>query len=457
MSKQLLTKLECSHLLKKITDKNLKKLKYKIITSMGGIRNMLQVLIKKKKINLNHIKSELNSLLIKQQKRIKQIQKNNKIKKTHNINELDKNMVLRLLEYLNMEEIINVKNSCLNLCIISLPYLTNTDIKLIILNDLINDKPSKIITTWFDNEETIKTKRVNGNKNWTSLTKDFKLNINKIKIGFFNIDCIHSLKMLPMNNEYFLRFFYRNDKNKLIFNKNKNINIIFRYDTSIFEYPEFLRKFFVLQYNKIINFDNNNLNNIQFQLNNNSSNIIKIHLNNEQKFYNHIKMIKYFNIINQKLYILDIFYCENYIEISYNQFIKKITTYIVNKLINKFQCLKELRKYKNIILYDNNNKDSDNNVNFLNYYARNSLKVDDIEKINTDNLYLNLYKNCWIFELNIDHINTHINYNNKIIYWKKNINKLNEPWCKNVKQYMQYIISQRKIYNKFNYNSIDLL
>ena len=134
-------------------------------------------------------------------------------------------------------------------------------------------------------------------------------------------------------------------------------------------------------------------------------------------------VIKYFDIMDQKLYQMDIAKIDEYPSLTYNVLIK----YIKNSLVDKYPSI-----FKPI----HQNKDILNIPQIFRVYQQNGFKPTDIEEIMLNGKPLN--RSVLIFELNMGNNDIISRFQNSIPIWKQELKKHGKPFCKNVKTFWSF-------------------
>ena len=361
----LLKRLKCSQYLHEITDDTLNANINTIINAMGGFRTIISKLLATKEINV--LQTVLRDIKTKQDKNDIQnndnnINRNNEMK----LIGLPKDILYKTFSFLEMNQVKRLKNTCINMSIHCLPYLKYVDIKVMTYNDLLfND--AIIVNSYDMNDKIYKRVRFDGTLNVTGMIKQATKNNRAaffVRVGEIYSNNIDEVYKLTDSNEKKILNSGHAPKYYVFFKKNK-INIL----------PNGPNE-------KLLTWDN-------------------------------CKFVKYFDIVAQKLYVIDI------IGINENTQLDELMGYITGTLI---------KKHPNIYKIYNQYKDYVEESKLFAFYTQTGMAYEyDIPRLRRN---VNITRKVIIFQFNTTSLQR--SDKNK---WKKNLSYQYRPFCENVVAY----------------------
>ena len=362
--------LKCHQLIIEINDITLNNNILKLVNELGGIRELL--LSKLNTISCNNLVNLL--------KNIKENEDNVGANegKTMTITSLPKDMILEISHYLNINEIKSLGMTCIDLVLACKSEINKIDIRIITYNDLILD--DTLVLEKNDLDMYGKMFRVdNSLKLGNAIMKHLKLKEKALLLFWNPISMVND--SFPVEN---IKSFHDEGFNV-------RLNKIFIYNL----------KFCVFEHSKCIS-----------MINHNDDRLI---------------LIKYFDIPNQKLYILDVIRIQRYNLLTHEMISNHIKKHLIPKYKHLFTPI--LRHIKDMLTPSNNI--------FKFYQQKPGFEPNDIQEIFS---YGNtLSQNVVLFELDICGNETNkLRFINQIQTWKQKLKKQNKPFCSNVITFWSY-------------------
>ena len=338
---------------------------------MGGIRKLLVN-------NLNNIASDnfvkvLRNIKTQQDKT--DIATNQNELETKKLISLPKEMLLKTSEYLEIPDIKQLTSTCIDFALSLKSEINKIDIRVVTYDDLILNDTLTFERNQFD--EFGKIYRVRKDKTLDDCIDKYNIvKGNTIWKAFWN-PTWNSISLFPIwDMKHYV---------------NRNLNVI------SFELFQTIPRLFVLDFDKC-------------------TPIIEA-----KKGWS--IMIKYFDVVNQRLYIMDLVTIDEYASLRYGV----LTQYIKDVLMNK---------HPNIFKPINQNKDMLTHPLTFKYYQQNGFKPTDIEEILLNGKGLST--RVLIFELNICNKDIMSRFQNLTPKWKQELKTQGKPFCMNVKTFWSY-------------------
>ena len=359
--------LKCHQIINQINDDTLNNNILQILNGLGGIRELLLK-------NLNNIASDnfVNIL-----KNIKQNQDNNDDINNDDrivLTSLPKEMILKTSQYLGITDVKELGSTCIELALSLKSEINKIDIRIITYDDLVLNDALIFEQNQFD--EFGKNYRVRTTKTLRSCIEQYNLVNTRSRYGiaFWNLKTNYNNRLYPVNS---MANYYHATLKRILS-----------------ETGQLYPKFVVMEDQKC-------------------TRIIKSNGNT-------MIIVKYFDIVYQKLQTIDVIITDAYKSITYDV----LTNYIKNNLINTI--FKPINEYKDTLT----------NPFIFKFYQQIGFKPTDIEEIILNGKPLSSH--VLIFELNICYNDIMTRFQNSIPIWHQKFKKQGKPFCMNFKIFWTY-------------------